>query len=343
MVFMYSPGGFVACSYLLLVPLLGKSVFKRFKNIWVFWIFITLALVPLVGLRLWFEQSFFLTFGVAFATVKTLGMVLVAYGGRTEITFRNASLLIFFFPLFTVGPVEQLSKFSHVNFMNNFKLTDFLSGVYRTLIGLFLIMFICQDLLEPIRSNWFGRDIDSIINFSRVDAIGLVIISLLYTYLNFEGFSSVAIGVSKLFGLKVIENFDRPLVVTNVADFWKKYHISMGNWINSTIYFPLVIWLKKSWAPYIATVVAFILFGLWHAFNINYFVWGVGNGLGVAIVHFGRQKRFFPIIKTPGVLKSCMAITTGLISLFYVAWLQTFANLPDFQTSLTLTLKILLG
>jgi alginate O-acetyltransferase complex protein AlgI len=343
MVFMYSPGGFVACSYLLLVPLLGKSVFKRFKNIWVFWIFITLALVPLVGLRLWFEQSFFLTFGVAFATVKTLGMVLVAYGGRTEITFRNASLLIFFFPLFTVGPVEQLSKFSHVNFMNNFKLTDFLSGVYRTLIGLFLIMFICQDLLEPIRSNWFGRDIDSIINFSRVDAIGLVIISLLYTYLNFEGFSSVAIGVSKLFGLKVIENFDRPLVVTNVADFWKKYHISMGNWINSTIYFPLVIWLKKSWAPYIATVVAFILFGLWHAFNINYFVWGVGNGLGVAIVHFGRQKRFFPIIKTPSVLNSCMAITTGLISLFYVAWLQTFANLPDFQTSLTLTLKILLG
>lgn len=343
LVLLYSVGGFLACLFLIAVPLLAQTAFERKRHVSVFWVFIALALVPLVGLRLFTDQSFYLSFGVAFATVKSLGVVFMAYGGRHKIQFDDVALLIFFFPLFTVGPVERLDSFAAKRFDVAFDLKPIIYGLYRIGIGLFLVMFICNDVLEPLRSQWFGRTQADISNFGRADAAGLVIVSFLYTYLNFEGFSAIAIGLSRLFGLKVIENFDRPLMVTNIADFWKRYHISMGNWINQFIFFPLAIWIKRPWATYAATVIAFVLFGLWHAFDWNYFVWGLGNGAGVALMHFGMSRKWFPLVKSNGMAKRAVGIVTGATTLFVVAFLQTFANLESFETGLVLVGKLIVG
>jgi D-alanyl-lipoteichoic acid acyltransferase DltB (MBOAT superfamily) len=86
-----------------------------------------------------------------------------------------------------------------------------------------------------------------------------------------------------------------------------------------------------------------VLFGLWHAFDLNYLVWGIGNGLGVSFVHFGKNKKIFPLIKSNSPAKMVVAVITGAISLFYVAWLQTFANLDAIGTSIALTRKLLTG
>jgi len=343
LVFLYSIGGFLACLVLVAVPLLAQFVFRRVRNVWVFWIFMAAAAGPLIGLRLLTDQSFILSFGVAFATVKSIGLVLIAYGGRQKLAANDVSLMIYFFPLFTVGPVERLATFTSDTFKATFDAKTFVYGVYRIAIGLFLVMFVCNDILEPLRSHYFGRTQVDIEGFSRSQAFGLIFVSFLYTYLNFEGFSSIALGLSRLFGIKVIENFDRPLLVSNIADFWKRYHISMGNWINQFIFFPLVIWMKKSWASYVATIIAFILFGMWHAFNLNYFVWGLGNGLGVALMHYGMSKKIFPLVKTTGPVKIGVGIVTGAVTLTFISWIQTFANLENFETGLLLTQKLILG
>jgi len=343
LVFLYSPGGFLACLVLALVPLVAQSAFGRIKNVYVFWLFMAAAVAPLVGLRLLTEQSFIVSFGVAFATVKSLGLVLTAYGGRQKLDALDVGLMIYFFPLFTVGPVERLTTFAAPNFAVQPDPNQIIYGIYRIAVGLFLVMFVCNDVLDPLRREFFGRDADTIAEFSRIKALGLIYVSFLYTYLNFEGFSAIAIGISRLFGLKVIENFDRPLMVTNIADFWKRYHISMGNWINQFIFFPLVIWLKRSWASYAATIIAFILFGLWHAFNLNYFVWGLGNGLAVALMHYGMAKKLFPLVKTKGPAKTAIGLVTGAITLTFISWIQTFANLADFETGLLLTRILIAG
>jgi alginate O-acetyltransferase complex protein AlgI len=343
MVLFYSPGGFLAALALFCVPLLAQAGFAYKRNVWIFWIFLIASLTPLVGLRLLTDQSFFISFGVAFATVRSMGLVLVAYGGRMRLASRDVALMIYFFPLFTVGPVERLVTFSADNFATKFDLNKIIYGSYRIAIGLFLVMFVCTELLEPLRNDYFGRDSTDIDTFTRAQALGFVIVSFLYTYINFEGFSAIAIGVSRLFGLKVAENFDRPLMVTNIADFWKRYHISMGNWINQFIFFPLVIWIKKPWASYAATIIAFVLFGMWHAFNLNYLIWGLGNGLGVAMIHYGLAHKVFPLIKTKGLLKTAIGCVTGSMAIIYVAWLQTFANLADFETALLLTQRLTLG
>ncbi|MFK7763601.1 MAG: MBOAT family O-acyltransferase [Roseobacter sp.] len=325
------------------MPLVAQSCFARWRNVWSFWLMVAAALSPLVGLRLLTDQSFFLSFGVAFATVKSLGLVMIAYGGRQDLVWRDVFLLIFFFPLFTVGPVERLNTFAHTNFSTHFDRKQAKYGIYRIAVGLFLILLICSEMLEPLRDTWFGRSNAEINGFDRVDAFGLIIVSFLYTYLNFEGFSSIAIGISRLFGLKVIENFDRPLMVTNIADFWKRYHISMGNWINQFLFFPIVLLIKRPWASYLSTIIAFVLFGLWHSFDLNYLAWGFANGIAVATIHLGMSKKVFPLVKNSGPLKRTVGIGTGAITLLFISWIQTFANLESFDTALLLTEKLIGG
>lgn len=341
LVLLYSPGGFAICLVLIWVPLFSQWVFNRYREASTLWLCIGLALLPLILLRLLTDQPFHISFGAAFATVKSLGLVMTAYAGRQALRSIDVALMIFFFPLFTVGPVEKVGTFFSTKFANRFDPELVFWGGVRIVVGLFLVMFICDDILNPIRQNWYGVVQEDIAGFSRSDAAAFIVISFLYTYLNFEGFSSIAIGLSRLFGLRVMENFDRPLMVTNVAEFWKRYHISMGNWINQFIFFPLVIWLKKSWASSMATVIAFILFGLWHAFDVNYFIWGLGNGLAVAGVHYGTSKKLFPLIKEGEVARRTVGVATGAMTIFYIAWLQTFANLETFEAGLTLTAALI--
>ncbi len=341
MVLLYSPGGFLICLVLAGVPLLSQSVFQHYRQASTLWLCIGLAVAPLVLLRLLTEQPFHISFGVAFATVKSLGLVMAAYAGRQVLRPIDVALMIFFFPLFTIGPVEKLDTFFAKKFSGTFDPQATFSGCLRIIIGLFLVMFVCDDMLSAIRQNWYGIYQEDIDGFSRLDAVAFILVSFLYTYLNFEGFSSIAIGLSRLFGLRVMENFDRPLMVTNVAEFWKRYHISMGHWINQYIFFPLVIWLKKPWASYLSTIIAFVLFGLWHDFDVNYFVWGLGNGLAVASFHYGTSRKIFPLIKDGVIARRSVGVVTGAMTIFYVAWLQTFANLESFQAGVTLTTALL--
>lgn len=340
---MYSPGGFLACGFLLLIPLCAQAIYRRYHRPWLFWLFIGLTIAPLVGLRLTTDQPFIISFGVAFATVKSIALVFTAYGKRQRIRFSDAALLIFFFPLFTVGPVERLATFNINRLAVRFQLRFAIDGAYRISLGLFLILFVCDEILGPWRSNWLGNDLTSIQQFSRWQALGLIVVSFLYTYLNFEGFSSLAIGISRLFGLVIIENFDRPLLVSNIADFWKRYHISMGNWISQHLYFPLVVWLKRPYAPYVATFTSFVLFGLWHSFTWNYIAWGIANGLGVALIHGGVALGVFPILKNFRVARPTVCILGGAITLLYVAWAQTIANLESVEAAMALTAKLILG
>lgn len=340
-VLLYSPGGFLAALYLLVVPMLSVPLFRTGKSLGLFWVFIGLVLLPLVGLRLFTTQPFVLSFGVAFATTKSVALLVTSYSGRVPLRWKDAALLIFFFPLFTVGPVERVASFSADKMQVKFSWADLRLGLARVIVGLFTIMFVCNTVLLTIREEWLGRSYEDILALSTTGAWGLLLSSFLFTYLNFVGFSEVAIGVSRLFGLKVVENFDRPLLVTNIAEFWKRYHISMGNWINQYLFFPIAIFVKKDWGPYAATVIAFVLFGAWHDFTVNYVLWGLGNGAAVVLVHWGQRRKVLPLAKKRNILRPFIALAGGALALSWVGFLQTMANLPSLQAAGIFALRLL--
>jgi len=340
-VLIYSPGGFLIALYLLIMPMFAVRFFRRGKSLLLFWIFLGMLLLPLVGLRIFTSQPFILSFGVAFATTKSIALLVTAYAGRNPLRWRDAALLIFFFPLFTVGPVEKLTSFASDRFQKKMNWPDISGGLTRILLGLFTVIFICNTVLSPIRDEWFDRGIDDIAAISFANAWGLLISSFLFTYLNFVGFSEVAIGVSRLFGLRIIENFDRPIWVTNVADFWKRYHISMGNWINQFLFFPVAIFIKRDWGPYAATMIAFILFGLWHNFTLNYLFWGLGNGIAVVLVQWAQRNNRLPIAKNKPIARLFIAPLCGIVALSWVGFLQTMANLESAQAAGLFALRLI--
>lgn len=337
-VFLFSPGGFLACLYLAIIPLIGQSVFSRKKSALLFWTFISMTVFPLVGMRLLGDFGLVITFGTAFATVKSLGLVFTAYDNRERLTTHACFLLIFFFPLFTIGPVERLSTFASDRLKVTFDADMFFKGSIRIIVGLFVILFVCNDILAQIRDVWLGNNQAAIESADQLEIWALIYVSFAFTYLNFIGFSEVAIGTSALFGLKVVENFDRPLLAQNLAEFWKRYHISMGNWINQFLFFPLAIFFKKPWAIYPATIIAFVLFGLWHEFTVQYFIWGIANGFGVSLINFMRQKKLFPINNEQNIIILSIRRIFGIfLTVTFISWIQTFANLENLATSFAMT------
>lgn len=339
---LFSPGGFLACVYLALVPLAAQKIYSYAKSPALFWLFVACVLAPMVAMRLFGDFGMVVTFGTAFATVKSLGMVFTAYDGRERIPARSAFLLIFFFPLFTIGPVERLATFTPSRMSVAFDSAFFWNGLARIIIGLFVVMFICNDLLAPMRDVWIGNSQAQIEDAPWWQLMALIYLSFAFTYLNFVGFSDVAIGMSALFGMRVVENFDRPLIARNLGEFWKRYHISMGNWINQFLFFPLAVSIKKSWGMYAATIIAFVLFGLWHEFSVQYLIWGIANGLGVAFVNFLRARRIAPVEATPRGVRTLRHGLGIVLTITFISWVQTFANLHDLPTAIAMT-KGLIG
>jgi D-alanyl-lipoteichoic acid acyltransferase DltB (MBOAT superfamily) len=134
-VLIYSSGGFLIALYLLMMPMFAVRFFRRGKSLLLFWIFIGMVLLPLVGLRIFTTQPFILSFGVAFATTKSIALLVTAYAGRNPLRWRDAALLIFFFPLFTVGPVEKLTSFASDRFRKKMNWPDISAGLTRIFLA----------------------------------------------------------------------------------------------------------------------------------------------------------------------------------------------------------------
>jgi alginate O-acetyltransferase complex protein AlgI len=107
--------------------------------------------------------------------------------------------------------------------------------------------------------------------------------------MDFSAYSDIAIGASRLFGIRIMENFDFPILAQNIANFWQRWHMTLGRWCQSYVYMPMIGLTRN---PYIAVYCTWLAIGLWHAGSLNWVFWGLYHGTGVAIfVAWGRFKR----------------------------------------------------
>jgi D-alanyl-lipoteichoic acid acyltransferase DltB (MBOAT superfamily) len=126
-------------------------------------------------------------------------------------------------------------------------------------------------------------------------------------YADLSGYTDVARGMAMLFGLNLPENFDLPYLAKNMADFWRRWHMSLSFWFRDYVYYPLQFWLQRKlpahsgpgvrkMAALAAVLIAFILIGLWHRIDSLYLYWGIGNGLMVFIAE--NYSLRFPTVLT---------------------------------------------
>ncbi|MFB3845265.1 MAG: MBOAT family protein [Candidatus Cloacimonadaceae bacterium] len=140
-----------------------------------------------------------------------------------------------------------------------------------------------------ILADWLGYFITPVwqnpTNYSALIRIAALFGYSFQIYFDFAGYSDIAIGSSRLFGLKIMENFNKPYLAPNISQFWRRWHISLSDWIRDYLFFPLSQGkTNQFWLIFCVPVISMGLCGLWHGAAWHYVIWGIWHGVGISIL-----------------------------------------------------------
>ncbi len=215
--------------------------------------------------------------GISFFTFQALSYTVDVYRGQTraETNFFRYALYVSFFPQLVAGPIERSRNLLH-QLANPVKF-DFdraKDGFLLMLWGYFLKIVIA-DRIAIVIDTIYG-DPTTYTGFYIIVATVLFAFQI---YCDFAGYSTIAIGTSKIMGIHLMENFNAPYLSTSIADFWRNWHISLTSWFRDYIYIPLGGSKKGILKKYINCLIVFLLSGLWHGASFAFVLWGGLNGI----------------------------------------------------------------
>lgn len=215
--------------------------------------------------------------GISFYTFQTLSYTIDVYKKRLKPTndFIAFSAFVSFFPQLVAGPIERathlLPQFYKKRTFDYSKAVD---GMRQILWGLFKKIVIADNCAE------FANQIFN--NSADMNGSTLVLGALFFTfqiYGDFSGYSDIAIGTSRLFGFNLMQNFNFPYFSRDIAEFWRRWHISLSTWFRDYLYIPLGGSRGGTWMKIRNTFIIFIVSGFWHGANWTFIVWGALNAV----------------------------------------------------------------
>jgi alginate O-acetyltransferase complex protein AlgI len=218
-----------------------------------------------------------LPIGISFYTFHGLSYIIDVYKKKisAEKNFIEYALFVSYFPLLVAGPIERATHLlPQVKKARIFNYELAANGVRQILWGLFKKMVIA-DNCAPIVNEIFG-------NADQEPASRLVIGVVLFAfqiYGDFSGYSDIALGVSRLFGMELLKNFAFPYFSRDIAEFWRRWHISLSSWFRDYLYFPLGGSRGGMWMKIRNTFIIFLVSGFWHGANWTFIIWGGLNAL----------------------------------------------------------------
>jgi len=264
-----------------------------------------------------------LPMGISFYTFQSLSYVIDVYRGKIP-ACRNIAqyaLYVTFFPQLVAGPIERAPHLMpQLALEHRFDVADLQAGMFRILQGFFK---------KAVLADHLGVFVDGVFNgvaagqVSELSPVELILAGVFFTfqiYFDFSGYSDIAIGIARIFGVRLMENFNAPLLATSIYDFWKRWHISLTSWFREYVYFSLGGSRKGRPLAIVNVLIVFFLSGLWHGAAWTFVAWGVCHGVAYVLE---RPWRKLPV-KHPwlGRIK-----TFALVVLFF-----TLFRAPDFGT-----------
>lgn len=232
--------------------------------------------------------------GISFYTFQATGYLVDVYWGncKAEKNFFKYLLFVSFFPQVTQGPISEYSQLSDELFSEHeFTYKNFSSGFQRLIWGYFKKMVIAN-MLAPCVNDMFA-------NYSSYIGAACLVGAFAYSvqiYADFSGYMDIMCGACELFDIRLTENFERPYFSKSIAEYWRRWHISLGAWFKKYIYYPIGVskWNQKlgknvqnkfgkhfgqSLPASIALVAVWLTTGLWHGASWAYIAWGGVNGI----------------------------------------------------------------
>lgn len=273
-----------------------------------------------------FSKGIVLPLGISFYTFLSLSYIFDIYLGRMKACKDpvDALLTLSYFPILLAGPVQRPALLlPQIRSRRVFEYDLAAEGMRQILWGLFMKIMIADNCAV------YADDIFT--NYASYGGSTLLIGAVLYTiqiYADFAGYSEIATGVSKLFGIRLVRNFSFPYFASDIADFWKRWHISLTTWFRDYVFLPLSFSLSRripaekfmgintEFFIYTAGIsVTWLLTGIWHGSGANYIVWGLFHGTLLIIYHALRK----PKKKARKLLKNKYVVVTITERLLTVA------------------------
>ena len=255
--------------------------------------------------------------GISFYTFQALSYSIDVYRGKVVPTKDVVQFFAFvsFFPQLVAGPIERAS-----NLLPQFaqkRVFDYagaVEGCRQVLWGMFKKVVIadsCASIVDGIFENY-----DSLP--ASVLLLGAFLFSF-QIYGDFSGYSDIAIGVAKLFGIKLMQNFNVPYFSRDIAEFWRRWHISLTTWFRDYVYIPLG-GSRVSKAKIIRnTFVIFLLSGFWHGANWTFVAWGAYHALlFLPLILTGRNRKYTDCIASGKLFPSVRELSQMVITFFFV-------------------------
>lgn len=233
-------------------------------------------------------RNIILPIGISFYIFQTLSYVVDLYRGDIKVqrNIINLALYTSFFPQLIAGPIVKYHDIE--NQINHRELTKEKTayGIKRFIYGL---------SKKVILSNTFAEVVDNILNHnvSELSSGVIWLAIILYTlqiYFDFSGYSDMAIGLAKMFGFDLNENFNYPYLSKSITEFWRRWHISLSTWFKEYVYIPLGGNRKGKSRTYINLSIVFLLTGIWHGASFNFIAWGAIHGFFIVVERIGLSK-----------------------------------------------------
>jgi alginate O-acetyltransferase complex protein AlgI len=236
------------------------------------------------------------------------------------------ALFVSFFPQLVAGPIVRASDFlPQLRTLRNPSWPRCYDGFRQFTIGLFKKMFIADNLagfVDRVFSN--AGAYDTLTTWLAVIAYAIQI------YCDFSGYSDMAIGLARVLGYDLMENFHWPYLSTRIDEFWRRWHISLSTWLRDYLYIPLGGNRKGRTRTYINLMITMLLGGLWHGAAWTFVVWGAIHGLSLAVVKFVGEQQFDSNQRSATPWRQ---VTGWLATMFIVLVAWVFFRSPNFDVA----------
>jgi D-alanyl-lipoteichoic acid acyltransferase DltB (MBOAT superfamily) len=294
----YSFSGFIlyiiatSASTYLFSRLLGL---RRSRLLVAVWLVIHIGLLAAVKMP---SFGLLMPLGISFYTFQSAGYILDVYRRKAEVERNPAKLALFvsFFPQLIQGPISRFGDLTKTLYAPNALSAGNISfGLRRILWGFFKKLVIADRMLAAV--TLMSNDTGTF--YGGYAALNILLYAVVL-YADFTGGIDISIGAARLFGVKVTENFNKPFYAHNIADFWRRWHITMGSWFRDYLFYPLSVskpmrrfskfsrkalgnGFGKRLPVHIATLVTWFATGLWHGAAPNFIAWGLANGIVIVL------------------------------------------------------------
>lgn len=220
--------------------------------------------------------------GISYFTFKLIHYCIES--GRGTLPAHGLSEVLsyaFLVPIFTAGPIERFDHFvrSRQPKWDSTLAVEGLTRIGHGLVKRFLVGTVLMMLIGKLTNG--GGVVHLLTHLDTVSppvVVAFLVLTYLYVYMDFAGYTDIALGTSRLFGLRIMENFNLPIFAPNIGNLWKRWHMTLAGWCQSYVYMPMIGVTRN---PYVAVMSSFLVMGLWHGASLNWVAWGLYNAAGV--------------------------------------------------------------